>query len=144
MAVSGESLCPAPTLNQGESIILQGRAILIAGLLAIAVAFPAGAQDKPNPGTILAVVTPGPAADRSLLGIISDAIQVQLIRRNAIVRFADPGLPASEALERGLALASAGGSQYLLVCRYETDREADPSSRAVRYSKLGQGRHRGG
>ncbi len=63
---------------------------------------------------------PDPGADGSLRGIIADAVQVQLLRRNAVVTMAAPSGDAAGTVEGNLSIASAQGARYLLACAYWT------------------------
>lgn len=96
---------------------MRGRGLIIVVLLAAAAAGLASAEGA-GQGTVLAAVVPDPGTDGTLRSIIADAVQVQLLRRNAGVTMA--ATDAAGTLEKSLSIASAKGARYLLVCAYWT------------------------
>ncbi len=68
----------------------------------------------------MAVVAPAAGPDQSLRGIIADAVQVQLLRRNAPVVQPGADVDPARAASELLPLAAAQGARYLLLCTWST------------------------
>lgn len=69
--------------------------------------------------SVLAVVAPAAGAGDSLRGVIFEAVQVQLLRRNAPIVQAGQDTGGRSTAEL-LATAAGHGARYLLVCAYST------------------------
>jgi hypothetical protein len=96
---------------------LRGRRIIVFLLLASA-GF-AIAEAPPSRPSVMAVVSPASGAGDSLRGVIFEAVQVQLLRRNApIVRAGQE--TAGRTTAELMPLAAGQGARYLLVCAYST------------------------
>jgi hypothetical protein len=89
-------------------------------LLAAAAANPTHGDGAARAGAVLAVVAPDAGADGSLRTIVADAVEVQLLRRNAVASWADAEAGADWSPAQAISLAAARGAQYLLVCAYST------------------------
>jgi hypothetical protein len=96
---------------------LRGRRIIV--FLLLASAGMAIADAPPSRPSVMAVVSPAAGADDSLRGVLFEAVQVQLLRRNApIVRAGQE--TAGRTTAELMPVAAGQGARYLLVCAYST------------------------